>query len=245
MSEQVQRQELHRKIWKIADEVRGAVDGWDFKQYILGILFYRFISENFKTYIEGGDESINYEEISEDLITPEVRDDAIKTKGYFIMPSQLFSNVVKTARQNEHLNTDLKEIFDDIESSAIGYASEHDIKGLFDDVDTRSNKLGSTVPERNQRLTLILEGIASLDFGNFEDNHIDLFGDAYEYLISNYASNAGKSGGEFFTPQVYRNSCHRLLCLVRMKRIKSTRFTIPPVVRVHYSCKLENSLMSM
>ena len=111
MSEQVQRQELHRKIWKIADEVRGAVDGWDFKQYILGILFYRFISENFKTYIEGGDESINYEEVSEDLITPEVRDDAIKTKGYFIMPSQLFSNVVKTARQNEHLNTDLKDIF--------------------------------------------------------------------------------------------------------------------------------------
>ena len=197
MSEQVQRQELHRKIWKIADEVRGAVDGWDFKQYILGILFYRFISENFKTYIEGGDESINYEEISEDLITPEVRDDAIKTKGYFIMPSQLFSSVVKTARQNERLNTDLKDIFDDIESSAIGYASEHDIKGLFDDVDTRSNKLGSTVPERNQRLALILEGIASLDFGNFEDNHIDLFGDAYEYLISNYASNAGKSGGEF------------------------------------------------
>ena len=212
MSEQVQRQELHRKIWKIADEVRGAVDGWDFKQYILGILFYRFISENFKTYIEGGDESINYEEISEDLIMPEVRDDAIKTKGYFIMPSQLFSNVVKTARQNEHLNTDLKDIFDDIESSAIGYASEHDIKGLFDDVDTRSNKLGSTVPERNQRLVLILEGIASLDFGNFEDNHIDLFGDAYEYLISNYASNAGKSGGEFFTPQ----SVSRLLARIVM-----------------------------
>ena len=182
MSEQVQRQELHRKIWAIADDVRGAVDGWDFKQYILGILFYRFISENFKTYIEGGDESINYEEVSEDLITPEVRDDAIKTKGYFIMPSQLFSSVVKTARQNERLNTDLKDIFDDIESSAIGYASEHDIKGLFDDVDTRSNKLGSTVPERNQRLALILEGIASLDFGNFEDNHIDLFRNTYEYL---------------------------------------------------------------
>ena len=227
MSEQVQRQELHRKIWKIADEVRGAVDGWDFKQYILGILFYRFISENFKTYIEGGDESINYEEISEDLITPEVRDDAIKTKGYFIMPSQLFSSVVKTARQNEHLNTDLKDIFDDIESSAIGYASEHDIKGLFDDVDTRSNKLGSTVPERNQRLALILEGIASLDFGNFEDNHIDLFGDAYEYLISNYASNAGKSGGEFFTPQSVSRLLARIVMLGKNEKNKINKIYDP------------------
>lgn len=227
MSEQVQRQELHRKIWKIADEVRGAVDGWDFKQYILGMLFYRFISENFKTYIEGGDESINYEEISEDLITPEVRDDAIKTKGYFIMPSQLFSSVVKTARQNERLNTDLKDIFDDIESSAIGYASEHDIKGLFDDVDTRSNKLGSTVPERNQRLALILEGIASLDFGNFEDSHIDLFGDAYEYLISNYASNAGKSGGEFFTPQSVSRLLARIVMLGKNDKNKINKIYDP------------------
>lgn len=201
MSEQAQRQELHRKIWAIADDVRGAVDGWDFKQYILGILFYRFISENFKNYIEGGDPDINYEEVPEELITDDIKDDAVKTKGYFIYPAQLFSNVVKNARSNENLNTHLKDIFDAIESSAIGYDSEHDIKGLFDDVDTRSNRLGNTVTERNQRLADILEGIASLDFGDFEDNHIDLFGDAYEYLISNYASNAGKSGGEFFTPQ--------------------------------------------
>ncbi|MCS4488968.1 type I restriction-modification system subunit M [Streptococcus sciuri] len=212
MSEQAQRQELHRNIWAIADNVRGAVDGWDFKQYVLGILFYRFISENFKTYIEGGDESINYEEVPEELITPEIKDNAIKTKGYFIMPAQLFSNVVKTAPTNENLNTELKEIFDAIEASAVGYASESDIKGLFDDVDTRSNRLGSTVLERNQRLADILEGIASLDFGNFEDNHIDLFGDAYEFLISNYASNAGKSGGEFFTPQ----SVSRLLAKIVM-----------------------------
>ncbi|MBF8969976.1 MULTISPECIES: type I restriction-modification system subunit M [unclassified Streptococcus] len=201
MSEQVQRQELHRKIWAIADDVRGAVDGWDFKQYILGILFYRFISENFKNYIEGGDPDINYEDVPVELITDDIKDDAIKTKGYFIYPDQLFSNVVRNARNNDKLNTDLRGIFDAIESSAVGYDSEHDIKGLFDDVDTRSNRLGNTVMERNQRLADILEGIADLDFGDFEDNHIDLFGDAYEYLISNYASNAGKSGGEFFTPQ--------------------------------------------
>lgn len=226
MSEQAQRQELHRKIWAIADDVRGAVDGWDFKQYILGILFYRFISENFKTYIEGG-EDFNYEEIPDEVITPEVKDDAIKTKGYFIMPAQLFSNIVKTARSNDNLNTELKDIFDAIEASAMGYASENDIKGLFDDVDTRSNKLGSTVPERNERLALILEGIASLDFGSFEDNHIDLFGDAYEFLISNYASNAGKSGGEFFTPQSVSRLLARIVMLGKDEKNKINKIYDP------------------
>ena len=220
MSEQSQRQELHRKIWSIADDVRGAVDGWDFKQYILGILFYRFISENFTSYIEGGDPDINYAEYPEDMITDDIKDDAVKTKGYFIYPSQLFANVAKNARTNEDLNTHLKEIFDEIESSAVGYASENDIRGLFDDVDTRSNRLGNTVPERNKRLADILEGIASLDFGNFEDNKIDLFGDAYEYLISNYASNAGKSGGEFFTPQNVSKLLARIVMLGKDEKNK-------------------------
>ena len=227
MSEQAQRQELHRKIWAIADDVRGAVDGWDFKQYILGILFYRFISENFKNYIEGGDPDINYEEVPEELITDDIKDDAVKTKGYFIYPSQLFSNVVKQARSNENLNTYLKDVFDAIESSAVGYDSEHDIKGLFDDVDTRSNRLGNTVMERNQRLADILEGIASLDFGNFEDNHIDLFGDAYEYLISNYASNAGKSGGEFFTPQNVSKLLAKIVMLGKDEKNKINKIYDP------------------
>ena len=227
MSEQAQRQELHRKIWAIADDVRGAVDGWDFKQYILGILFYRFISENFKNYIEGGDPDINYEEVPEELITDDIKDDAVKTKGYFIYPSQLFSNVVKHARSNENLNTYLKDVFDAIESSAVGYDSEHDLKGLFDDVDTRSNRLGNTVTERNQRLADILEGIASLDFGNFEDNHIDLFGDAYEYLISNYASNAGKSGGEFFTPQNVSKLLAKIVMLGKDEKNKINKIYDP------------------
>ncbi len=227
MSEQAQRQELHRKIWAIADDVRGAVDGWDFKQYILGILFYRFISENFKNYIEGGDPDINYEEVPEELLTDDIKDDAVKTKGYFIYPAQLFSNVVKNARSNENLNTHLKDIFDAIESSAIGYDSEHDIKGLFDDVDTRSNRLGNTVTERNQRLADILEGIASLDFGDFEDNHIDLFGDAYEYLISNYASNAGKSGGEFFTPQNVSKLLAKIVMLGKDEKNKINKIYDP------------------
>ena len=201
-----QRAELQRRIWQIANDVRGAVDGWDFKQYVLGTLFYRFISENFASYIEGGDDSIHYAELADSVITPDIKDDAIKTKGYFIYPSQLFAKVAASANTNESLNTDLAAIFAAIESSASGYPSEQDIRGLFADFETTSNRLGNTVKDKNLRLAAVLKGVAELDFGDahdgdFEENQIDLFGDAYEFLISNYAANAGKSGGEFFTPQ--------------------------------------------
>ncbi|HMO13418.1 MAG TPA: type I restriction-modification system subunit M [Pirellulaceae bacterium] len=201
-----QRAALQRQIWQIANDVRGAVDGWDFKQYVLGTLFYRFISENFALYIEAGDDSIRYAELPDSVITPEIKDDAIKTKGYFIYPSQLFATIAKDAHTNESLNTDLAAIFAAIESSANGYPSEGDIKGLFADFDTTSNRLGNTVKDKNARLAAVLKGVAGLDFGefhggDFNGNQIDLFGDAYEFLISNYAANAGKSGGEFFTPQ--------------------------------------------
>ena len=201
MTSTQQRAELQRQIWQIANDVRGAVDGWDFKQYVLGTLFYRFISENFASYIEAGDENIKYAELDDDVIFPELKDDAIKTKGYFIYPSQLFASVAASANTNESLNTDLAAIFAAIESSANGYPSEQDIKGLFADFDTTSNRLGNTVADKNTRLAAVLKGVERLDFGDFEGSHIDLFGDAYEFLISNYAANAGKSGGEFFTPQ--------------------------------------------
>jgi len=201
MTSTLQRAELQRQIWKIANDVRGAVDGWDFKQYVLGTLFYRFISENFALYIEADDKSIHYAELHDDVITPEIKEDAIKTKGYFIYPSQLFVNIAKTANTNESLNTDLAKTFADIESSANGYLSEGNIKGLFADFDTTSNRLGNTVKDKNLRLTAVLKGVSGLVFGDFHDSKIDLFGDAYEFLISNYAANAGKSGGEFFTPQ--------------------------------------------
>ncbi|TWU65660.1 putative type I restriction enzymeP M protein [Crateriforma conspicua] len=197
-----QRAALQRKIWDIANDVRGSVDGWDFKQYVLGTLFYRFISENFTEYITGGDESVDYASMDDDdQGIAAVREDAIKTKGYFIYPSQLFANVAKNANTNESLNTDLAEIFKAVESSASGYPSEDDIKGLFGDFDTTSNRLGNTVTAKNERLAKVLKRVAELDFSDFEGSQIDLFGDAYEFLISNYAANAGKSGGEFFTPQ--------------------------------------------
>lgn len=202
MTSTQQRAALQRQIWAIANDVRGAVDGWDFKQYVLGTLFYRFISENFADYMSGGDESVNYAAMSDDDENIALaKDDAIKTKGYFIYPTQLFVNIAANAADNTSLNTDLNDIFKAIEASASGYPSEHDIKGLFADFDTTSNRLGNTVKDKNARLADVLKGVAKLDFGTFDDSHIDLFGDAYEFLISNYAANAGKSGGEFFTPQ--------------------------------------------
>ncbi|MDN3378706.1 MULTISPECIES: type I restriction-modification system subunit M [unclassified Pseudoalteromonas] len=202
MTSNQQRAELQRQIWAIANDVRGSVDGWDFKQYVLGTLFYRFISENFVDYITGGDESVNYAAMDDDdenILA--AKDDAVRTKGYFILPSQLFSNVAANAHKNENLNTDLAAIFVAIENSANGYDSEKDIKGLFADFDTTSNRLGNTVEAKNKRLAAVLKGVAGLNITQFEDNENDLFGDAYEFLISNYAANAGKSGGEFFTPQ--------------------------------------------
>ena len=210
MANTKQREELQAAIWKIANEVRGAVDGWDFKQFVLGTLFYRFISENFVLFMEDGDESIDYTHWPDEQLSQENINNVITEKGYFIYPSQLFSHIAKNANTNPNLNTDLAAIFTAIEGSANGYDSEHDIKGLFADFDITSNRLGNTVEEKNRRLAAVIKGVESLDFGNFEDNEIDLFGDAYEFLISNYAANAGKSGGEFFTPQNVSNLIARL-----------------------------------
>ncbi len=200
-----EREELHKAIWSIADDLRGSVDGWDFKQYILGIMFYRYISENITNYInegerKAGNDNFDYTKL-EDSEAETVRDDMVKVKGFFILPSELFVNVCKRARNDENLNETLEKIFNNIENSAKGHESEDDFSGLFDDIDVNSNKLGATVAKRNEKLVKILEGIASINLGNYQDNKIDAFGDAYEFLMSMYASNAGKSGGEFYTPQ--------------------------------------------
>ena len=222
-NEMQQRSELHRKIWSIADDVRGAVDGWDFKQYILVILFYRFISENMSEFFnkaehEAGDLEFNYASITDEEANRDFRPNTVEDKGFFILPSQLFENVMKLVKEkDEELNIKLAEIFRQIEASSISKPSEADIKGLFSDFDTTSNRLGSTVEDKNKRLGDILTGIASIDFQNFEDNDIDAFGDAYEYLISNYASRAGKSGGEFFTPQSVSRLLARLVTINKDK----------------------------
>lgn len=197
-----ERAELHKSIWQIANQLRGSVDGWDFKQYVLGILFYRFISENLTKYINDNepDDNFDYAKLS-DKEAEFGRPDTVKQKGFYILPSELFVNVVKNAKNDPNLNETLSRVFDNIESSANGTESEDDIKGLFDDLNVNSNKLGNTVEQRNKKLTELLESIQNLQLWNYTDHTIDAFGDAYEYLMGMYASNAGKSGGEFFTPQ--------------------------------------------
>ena len=209
-----EREEVHRAIWAIADELRGAVDGWDFKNYVLGTMFYRYISENLAAYINAGehaagDTSFDYARLS-DADAMEAREDLVQEKGFFILPSELFCNVRAKAIKNEtwkdaagnevFLNEKLEQIFTHIVESAKGSTSERDFDGLFDDFDVNSNKLGSTVAKRNERLAKLLDGVHNMNLGSVQDHDIDAFGDAYEYLMTMYASNAGKSGGEFFTP---------------------------------------------
>lgn len=200
-----EREELHKKIWSIADDLRGSVDGWDFKQYILGMMFYRYISENITNYINEGERKAGAKDFDYAKLPDEVaetqREELVKEKGFFILPSELFCNVHKKAKNDENLNETLEKVFNNIENSAKGAESEEDFAGLFDDIDVNSNKLGATVAKRNDKLIKILNGIADIKLDDYKSNSIDAFGDAYEFLMSMYASNAGKSGGEFFTPQ--------------------------------------------
>lgn len=221
-----ERNELYRTIWTLANELRGSVDGWDFKQYVLGILFYRYISENLTSYInkgewDAGNNEFDYAKIDDD-VAESIRDEMVQEKGFFIKPTELFNNLLLKIRKedkdvkeksekngkeieisdlDENLNEKLQGIFKNIEASAIGSPSEENFKGLFDDIDVNSNKLGPTVIKRNKRLKRLITVIGDMDLGNYQDNSIDAFGDTYEYLMGMYASNAGKSGGEFFTPQ--------------------------------------------
>lgn len=204
MKKEQEREELHRAIWAIADELRGAVDGWDFKNYVLGTMFYRYISENLCSYInrgevEAGNAGFDYAQMP-DAEAEEAREGLVQEKGFFILPSELFCNVRARAAEDENLNETLETVFRHIEESAQGSQSEGSFAGLFDDYDVNSNKLGATVAKRNEKLVKLLNGVAAMNLGEVKDHDIDAFGDAYEYLMTMYASNAGKSGGEFFTP---------------------------------------------
>ncbi len=204
LTKEAEREELHKAIWAIANDLRGAVDGWDFKNYVLGTMFYRYISENLAEYINDGEraagnDDFDYARLSDEE-AEEARDGLVEEKGFFILPSELFENVRKRAKADENLNVTLEKVFQHIEASAKGGDAESDFSGLFDDFDVNSNKLGATVQKRNEKLSKLLDGIGEMKLGDVKHHGIDTFGDAYEYLMTMYASNAGKSGGEFFTP---------------------------------------------
>lgn len=207
MSSEQERDELHRTIWKIANDLRGAIEGWEFKSYVLGTLFYRYISENMTDYINhlqreaGGDPTFDYTHMSDEE-AEEAREMVVQEKGYFILPSQLFVNVTAGAPTNENLNETLSNVFRSIENSAQGQPSEDDLRGLFSDFAVNNEKLGHTVSKRNELLTKVLQNVAAMKLApTLPDNKNDVFGDTYEYLMQMYAAGAGKSGGEFFTPQ--------------------------------------------
>lgn len=172
MDREQQRSELYKGIWQIANDLRGAVDGWDFKNYVLGMLFYRYISENMTGYInkgehDAGNTDFNYADMSDEDAN-EAREGLIEEKGFFILPSELFCNVRKNASENENINETLDKVFRHIEESSIGTESERDMKGLFDDIDVNSNKLGGSVAERNKRLVSLLNGIGSMNLGSYK-----------------------------------------------------------------------------
>ena len=209
-----QRAELHRSIWNIANDLRGAVDGWDFKQYVLGMLFYRYISENLCEHInnnqyQAGLTDFDYAKQT-DAYAETARQTMVNTTGFFILPSELFQNVRRQASLDPDLNMTPAKVFRNIEASSQGSQSERNFKGLFDDMDVNSNKLGSSVAERNKRLVSLMNGVGEMKLGTYKDNHIDAFGDAYEFLMTMYATYAGKSGGEFFTPQYVSELLTRL-----------------------------------
>ena len=236
-----QRDELHRAIWAIADELRGSVDGWDFKNYVLGTMFYRYISENLTAYInkgehESGNTDFDYAKMPDEE-AEEAREDLVQEKGFFILPSELFCNVCARAADDDNLNETIESVFRHIEDSAKGSVSEADFAGLFDDFDVNSNKLGATVAKRNDRLCKLLWGVRDMALGEVKDHDIDAFGDAYEYLMTMYASNAGKSGGEFFTPADVSELLTRLGTVGKTEINKVYEKTLPTLIQTNETKK--------
>ena len=236
-----QRDELHRAIWAIADELRGSVDGWDFKNYVLGTMFYRYISENLTAYINRGERDSGNTEFDyakmPDEEAEEAREDLVQEKGFFILPSELFCNVCARAAEDDNLNETIESVFRHIEDSAKGSVSEADFAGLFDDFDVNSNKLGATVAKRNDRLCKLLWGVRDMALGEVKDHDIDAFGDAYEYLMTMYASNAGKSGGEFFTPADVSELLTRLGTVGKTEINKVYEKTLPTLIQTNETIK--------
>lgn len=234
-----ERDELHKSIWGIADELRGSVDGWDFKSYVLGIMFYRYISENLTNYINRGEHEAGNPDFDYALLSDEdalgAKEGLVEEKGFFIKPSELFCNVRKRAACDENLNETLEGVFRHIEDSAKGSVSEDDFAGLFDDIDVNSNKLGATVAKRNDKLVKLLDGIGNMNLGNYKDNTIDAFGDAYEFLMGMYAGNAGKSGGEYFTPQEVSELLTKLAIVGKTEINKVYDIKTPRLIQFNYS----------
>lgn len=226
MARKSEKRTIQKIMWDLLTELRGQIDGWDFKNYSLTMIFYKFLSENFEQYInnnekESGDENFKYSEITNAEAEEDFKSSLLEYPGYFIKPSELFCNIHKNANTNENLNVSIKDAFNNIQASTIGTEAEENIKGIFDDFDVSTSKLGKDVKEKNETLRKLVNCIATLSFGSAHSGLVsDTFGDMYEYLMGMYAKNAGKSGGEYFTPPEVSTLLSRIV-MIGKKEVKN------------------------
>ncbi len=201
--QQEQQRELHTRLWAIANDLRGNMEANEFKNYILGLIFYRYLSEKVENRVEDllSEDEISYSEAWEDEEYKEgLQEELVEQLGYLIEPKYLFSTLLQAIEENKFDIEMLQGAINDITESTIGYDSQEDFDHLFDDMDLGSTKLGKDVKSRSKLIAKVMANIAQIDFAH-EDSEIDVLGDAYEYLISQFAANAGKKAGEFYTPQ--------------------------------------------
>lgn len=219
-----EQEKLHQKLWNIADELRGSMSADEFKNYILGFIFFKFLSEKIMAVLDAelANDNITFVEAynsGDEELQDELRKVSVEKLGYFLEPEYLFSHFADEASKGEFILDDLAKALKKIEDSTQGKDSEDDFMGLFDDVDLTSTKLGKTVNAKNTLISKVFKHLVGIDF-RVEDSDMDVLGDAYEYLISQFASGAGKKAGEFYTPQQVSAVLARIVTLGK-SRIKS------------------------
>lgn len=217
------QQNLETKLWAVADVLRGTMDANEFKNYILGFIFYKYLSEKIELRLtnELKQDGLTFEQAYViNKFKKDLRQEAIENLGYFIEPQDLFSNLVKQASVgDEDLIQNVERAFKKVGDSSIGGESAQDFENLFDDVDLQSSKLGRKVSDKNKLIGQIIKHLSEIDF-ELENDENDILGDAYEYLISQFASDAGKKAGEFYTPQEVSKILAKLVT-VGKSRLKS------------------------
>lgn len=216
------KQELEKRLWAIANELRGNMGADEFRDYILGFIFFKFLSEKMEKFalVELDGEIEKYSDIEKDPeLLEELHEEAVESLGYFIEPKYLFHNIAERAKNKELIIEDLGKALKFVEESALGHESEHDFTGLFEDVDLTSTKLGRTVDQKNKLISEVIKHLDEINFG-FDDTEMDVLGDAYEYLIGEFAAGAGKKAGEFYTPQQVSKILAKIVTLGK-ERIRS------------------------
>lgn len=220
-----QKKQLQTQLWNIANELRGKMGADEFRDYILGFIFYKYLSEKIEIYANNllKSDGITYEKVignaKEGEYLEAIQKASVDELGYYLKPTELFHHIAQNGATNDNLNEDLERILNSVESSTMGHDSEEDFEQLFSELDLNATKLGKTVSQRNELISKVLLHLDKIDF-QLENSQIDILGDAYEYLISQFASGAGKKAGEFYTPQEVSQILARIVTLGK-KELKS------------------------